>query len=220
MGCNFGDLDNDGWLDFYLGTGDPDFATLIPNRMFRNDGGKRFQEVTTAGGFGHLQKGHGVGFADLDHDGDQDIYAVIGGAFVGDHYRNALYENPGHGHHWIKLHCVGERSNRAAIGTRIRVTVHTADGPRSIYKTVNSGGSFGSSPLRQEIGLGKATSIAEVEVFWPASGVRQTFTSLELDRAYRIQEGAAQAVALSLPRLRFDKQTPVSHAHGFSLTKE
>ena len=43
MGLNFGDLDNDGWLDFYVGTGNPDFSTLVPKRMFRNDGGKRFQ---------------------------------------------------------------------------------------------------------------------------------------------------------------------------------
>ena len=39
MGHNYGDLDNDGWLDFYCGTGDPDFRTLIPNRMFRNANG-------------------------------------------------------------------------------------------------------------------------------------------------------------------------------------
>jgi hypothetical protein len=63
MGANFGDLDNDGWLDFYVGTGDPELGTLIPNRMFRNDGGKRFQDVTTPGGFGQLQKGHGLALA-------------------------------------------------------------------------------------------------------------------------------------------------------------
>ena len=58
MGANFGDLDNDGWLDVYLGTGQPSYQSLLPNRMFRNDGGVRFQDVTTSGGFGHLQKGH------------------------------------------------------------------------------------------------------------------------------------------------------------------
>ncbi|HEY7574767.1 MAG TPA: VCBS repeat-containing protein, partial [Thermoanaerobaculia bacterium] len=46
MGANFGDLDNDGWLDLYLGTGDPGYATLMPNVMLRNDGGRRFQDVT------------------------------------------------------------------------------------------------------------------------------------------------------------------------------
>ena len=56
MGANFGDLDHDGYLDIYLGTGDPFFETLTPNVMLRNDSGKRFQDVTTSGGFGHLQK--------------------------------------------------------------------------------------------------------------------------------------------------------------------
>ncbi|MCQ6458427.1 FG-GAP repeat domain-containing protein, partial [Vibrio parahaemolyticus] len=76
MGCNFGDLDNDGWKDFYLGTGAPDLSTVVPNRMYRNNSGTSFLEVTSAGRFGHIQKGHGITFADFDQDGDQDIYAV------------------------------------------------------------------------------------------------------------------------------------------------
>ena len=167
MGANFGDLDNDGWLDFYLGTGDPSLSTLIPNRMFRNADGKFFQDVTTSGGFGHIQKGHGISFADFDNDGDQDIYEVMGGAYAGDNYRNVLFLNPGHGNHWITLKLEGIRSNRAAMGARIRVTVQTAQGERSIYKTVSTGGSFGASPLRQEIGLGQAKAIRSVEIFWP-----------------------------------------------------
>ena len=79
MGSNFGDIDNDGWPDIYLGTGAPDLNLLIPNRMFRNAEGKFFQDVTTAAGVGHLQKGHAVAFGDIDNDGDQDIYEVIGG---------------------------------------------------------------------------------------------------------------------------------------------
>src|SRR5205085_11190382 len=76
MGSNFGDLDNDGWLDFYLGTGTPDYRAIVPNRMFHNDAGKFFSEVTYSGGFGHIQKGHGVAWGDIDNDGDQDIYMV------------------------------------------------------------------------------------------------------------------------------------------------
>ena len=75
MGANFGDLDNDGFLDFYLGTGAPSYAALMPNLMFRNHDGKYFVDVTSSTGTGHLQKGHGVAFADLDNDGDQDIYS-------------------------------------------------------------------------------------------------------------------------------------------------
>ncbi len=65
MGSNFGDFDNDGYLDFYLGTGEPNLAMLIPNRMFKNVDGKRFAEITASAGAGHLQKGHGVACGDL-----------------------------------------------------------------------------------------------------------------------------------------------------------
>ncbi len=211
MGANFGDLDNDGWLDLYLATGNPDLTTLIPNRMFRNADGKFFQEVTTAGGFGHLQKGHGVAFADLDNDGDQDVYVVMGGAFPGDRFRNALFLNPGNNHRWVKLKLEGTKSNRAAIGARIRVNITTADGPRHIFKTVNSGGSFGSSPLRQEIGLADATGITDVEIVWPSSGIRQVITGLAPGGTYRIREGDDQAVALPSPALKLDLQNERAH---------
>ena len=110
MGANFGDLDNDGFLDFYLGTGFPDYEALIPNKMYWNRGGKKFSDVTTAGGFGHLQKGHGVAFADLDRDGDQDVFEDMGGAFPGDGFGHALFRNPGFGNHWIEVKLVGVRS--------------------------------------------------------------------------------------------------------------
>ena len=121
MGCNFGDLNNDGFLDFYLGTGFPEYESVVPNLMFLNDRGDRFLDVTTSGGFGHLQKGHGVAFADLDNDGDQDVFQELGGWYAGDGYGNALFENPGFGNRWITIQLVGTRSNRSAIGARIRI---------------------------------------------------------------------------------------------------
>lgn len=95
MGSNFGDIDNDGFLDMYLGTGNPDYKSLVPNKMFWNLGGKKFADVTNSARVGHLQKGHGVSFADVDNDGDQDIYIEMGGAFPGDAYQNSFFLNPG-----------------------------------------------------------------------------------------------------------------------------
>src|SRR5262249_15532328 len=112
MGCNFGDLDNDGYPDMYFGTGDPDFTSLWPNVMLRNDRGRRFQDVTTSGGFGHLQKGHGITFADIDNDGDQDVFLQCGGAIKDDKFWDALYENPGHGNHWLTVKLIGVKTNR------------------------------------------------------------------------------------------------------------
>ena len=156
MGSNFGDLDNDGYPDFYLGTGYPPYHSVMPNVMYRNRNGRGFSDVTYAGGFGHLQKGHGVVFADLDNDGDQDIFQQMGGAFPGDRFGNALYENPGFGNHWITIALEGVRSNRSAIGARIRAVVvdEQSGRRRSIYRHVNSGGSFGGNPLRQTLGTG------------------------------------------------------------------
>lgn len=189
MGSNFGDLDNDGFLDMYLGTGDPELSTIVPNRMFRNAEGKFFQDVTTSGGFGHLQKGHGIAFADVDHDGDQDIFQEMGGAFEGDSARSVLYQNPGHGNNWITLKLEGLQSNRSAIGARIRVVVDTPSGERAIFKTVGTGGSFGCSPLRQEIGLGKARAVKLLEITWPATGKTQAFKGLTVNRFYKVREG-------------------------------
>ncbi len=189
MGANFGDLDNDGWLDIYLGTGYPDYESLTPNVMYRNDGGTSFVDVTFAGGFGHLQKGHSVAFADLDHDGDQDVFEQMGGIFPGDRYGDVLYDNPGFGNHWITIRLVGVRSNRSAIGARIRVTIAENGRSRSIYKHVNSGGSFGANPLRQTIGLGQATRIEALEVYWPTTDRTQTFDDVPMDGLIRIVEG-------------------------------
>jgi hypothetical protein len=198
MGGNFGDLDNDGWLDFYIGTGNPDLSSLIPNRMFRNDGGRRFQDVTSSGGFGQLQKGHGVAFGDINNSGTQDIYAVIGGAVTGDHYQNMVFANPGHGNHWIKLKLEGVRTNRGAMGARVKVVILEDGAERAVHRTVGTGGSFGSTTVRQEIGLGRASLIRRVEVFWPVSATTQVLEGLELDRSYHVREGDVSASPLEL----------------------
>jgi hypothetical protein len=191
MGANFGDLDNDGFLDFYAGTGDPNLTTLVLNRMFRNDAGRRFLDVTVAGGVGHLQKGRGVGFSDLDNDGAQELVINLGGAARGDNFLDAIFKNPGFGQRWLKLTLAGARTNRAAIGARVRLRVEGKSGEREIHRSVSSGGSFGASTFRLEIGLGDAERIRELEVFWPGSGRRDRFEGVDLDSSYTLREGEA-----------------------------
>jgi hypothetical protein len=203
MGANFGDLDNDGWLDLYLTTGDPKFEALMPNIMLRNDAARRFQDVTQSGGFGYLQKGHGVSFADFDHDGDQDIYHMLGGLYLGDAFHNVFLLNPGHGGRFLTLRLVGVRSNRMAIGARIRVVVETPAGRREIHRAVGSVSSFGGSPFRQEIGLGEATAIARLEITWPRSGTVQVFEHVPLDSFLRVTEGRDRLEQLPAPRIAY-----------------
>ena len=189
MGSNFGDLDGDGYLDFYLGTGYPPYFALMPNVMYWNRSGERFDDVTTAGGFGHLQKGHGVAFLDFDNDGDADLFEQMGGALAGDKFNDVLYENPGFGHHWLVVELIGVGANRAAIGARIHVRVFDAGRSRSIYKHVNSGGSFGASSVRRQlIGLGKAERIDAVEISWPGSDALETRTGVALDSVLRVKQ--------------------------------
>ena len=134
MGSNFGDLDADGFLDFYLGTGYPDYEAVMPNVLYRSLGGERFVDVSLAAGFGHLQKGHAVVFADIDSDGDLDVFEQMGGAFPGDGFGDALFENPGFGNRWLGLRLVGKGSNRSAIGARIRVdVVECGTGVREVF---------------------------------------------------------------------------------------
>jgi tetratricopeptide (TPR) repeat protein len=192
MGSNFGDLNGDGYLDYYLGTGYQDYEALMPNLMFLNDGGSGFTEISMAGGFSHLQKGHAVSFADLDNDGDQDVFIVMGGAFAGDGFANALFENPGFGNHWIAIDLVGTTSNRSAIGARVHLVIDDDGVKRSIYRWVNSGGSFGANPLRQHIGISKATRVELLEVHWPASDQVQQFRNVAVDQRIEITEGEPQ----------------------------
>jgi hypothetical protein len=213
MSLNYGDLDNDGWLDFYLGTGTPDLGMLVPNRMFRNAEGRRFQEVTTAGNFGHLQKGHGISFGDLDNDGDQDIYAQMGGAYLGDKAISALFRNPGNASAWLGLELVGVRASRQGQGARIKLTVDSPKGPRTIYRTVGTGGSFGASPLRQEIGLGAARRIDSVDILWPGSAEPQRIDGLEPRRRYRITQGDPKAEPVTWPANTAPKRPAATPHH-------
>ena len=192
MGAGFGDLDNDGWLDLYLGTGDSTYQALLPNRLFRNAEGRAFQDVTTAADLGSLQKGHGVAFADLRGSGFEDVFEEMGGAQPGDIYQSALYRNPGNGNHSVTLALEGVRSNRAAYGARIDVAVRPSPNApvRHIYRTVGYGSSFGGNPLRQHIGIGTATRVSAITVTWPTTGVVDHLRDVAADRSYKLREGS------------------------------
>ena len=96
---------------------------------------------------------------DWDRDGDVDLFVEMGGAVNGDRYHNILFQNPGQGNHWLTVKLVGQKTNRAAIGARIKV-VTGGERPLTIHRHVSSGSSFGANPLEQTIGLGKADRVA------------------------------------------------------------
>jgi hypothetical protein len=205
MGSNFGDFNNDGFLDFYLGTGDPNLNSLVPNRMFLNLAGKQFAEVTKASGTGNLQKGHGVACGDWDCDGNVDLFIQMGGAVSGDKYHNILFQNPGTEHRWLTVKLVGTRSNRAAMGAHLVVTTKGPDASE-IHRWVSSGSSFGANPLEQTIGLGAATEIESLSITWPATGLTQKFSNVGTNCYVEITEGSDKLEVVERPVIRLREE--------------
>ncbi|HMV70130.1 MAG TPA: CRTAC1 family protein, partial [Myxococcota bacterium] len=202
MGGGFGDLDMDGFPDIYLGTGGTSYDAIEPNIAYHNSGGVRFLDVTSSVGMGHLQKGHGVCFGDIDEDGDEDLWADIGGAFPGDRFGNALFLNPTEGRHSVHLRLEGTTANRSAIGAHVRIVTPG----RTFHHWVGTGGSFGANSLQVEGALGDETEVVRVEIDWPY-GETEVVDPIEIDAVTWIRQG--EGAVRSRPLLRM----PIAEGH-------
>lgn len=190
MGANYGDVDNDGYLDLYLGTGEFNMWAVMPNRLFVNTEGKNFEDHSFSSGLAMIQKGHGVSFGDYDQDGDQDIFHTIGGAVEGDIFQNYLYQNNSANGNWINLNLVGHKSNKLALGARIELKL---DSGKSVHRTVSTGGSFGNNSITLEIGLGSSEQIKSIIVKWPnADFTSCEFKNISINQSYEILESACK----------------------------
>jgi hypothetical protein len=173
----WGDYDGDGDEDLYL-------TVDGPNRLFRNEGGGRFTDVTEEAGVGNSGFGVGTAFGDLDNDGDLDLVVT---ADAGEPNRLWLYDGRT-GHHWLGLRLRGTRSNRSADGARVAVT--TAAG--SFVQEVSGGAGRGSqNSLPLEFGLGAASVVGELTVRWP-SGTVQKLRNVTVDRFLDLVEPATE----------------------------
>jgi hypothetical protein len=177
ISCNAGDIDNDSWEDFFVTNGFSDNTT--PNVLFQNDGDGTFTDVTSVIGGGAFD-GRGVAFADFDNDGDLDLAVT---ADAGDPTR--LWRNDTRtANSWLTLELDGSCSNRSAIGARIEVTTDLG----SYAKEVSGGAGRGSqNSLPVEFGLGMASTVSQVRIFWP-SGVTQTLAGVGLDQILPVVE--------------------------------
>ncbi len=194
-GANFGDLDNDGFLDFYLATGYPGVEAVVPNLMYRSRDGRAFQDVTWAGGFGHLQSGQAVAFADWDNDGDEDVYARMGGMLPRERFRDAYYRNPGFDANWVAVELRGKQSNYYGRGAVVTARFGSGDARTETMRVVGGTGSYGSNPHRLHLGLGAATNV-EIEIQWPAGG-RQRLR-IDANQRVLVTEGVDQVATLQL----------------------
>jgi tetratricopeptide (TPR) repeat protein len=197
MGANFGDVDNDGFLDVYLGSGNPSFTSTLPYVLMRNKEGKSFVDITQSSGTGELHKGHAVVFADLTRQGNEDILTRVGGAIPPDEHNVRVFENPGNTNDWLNVRLVGVKTNRSGVGAEIHVTVQDGSAaPRSIYRTVGQTSSFGANPMEQHIGLGPSAHDIALDIWWPATRTRQHFTGVEKDQYIEIKEFATSYTKL------------------------
>lgn len=207
MGCNYGDINNDGYPDYYLGTGSPDYRSIVPNRFFLNQRGQFFVDKTFDFGLGHIQKGHAIAFIDIDEDGDQDIYANMGGAFQGDKFPNAFFLNPGTSNDWIKIKLEGNESNKFGIGARIKVSLKNLNtGKLKLkYSKISSGASFGANPLIAHIGLESGYNIELIEINWPnGENTWIPYEGLKKNEFYLIKE-LNQSIS-KIPHKKIDLQ--------------
>jgi hypothetical protein len=111
----------------------------------------------------------------------------------------------GNGNHFLNLKLVGHKSNRDAMGARIRIL---AGGLSQIREIAGGGSYLSQSDLRASFGLGKSTHVDSVEISWP-SGQKQVFRDIEADKFYSIDEGAPKiSLQHFVPRAQTPKRDP------------
>lgn len=190
-GAGLCDFDNDGWRDIFISTGHvyPEIAgrrltvNFADRRiLYRNTGHGHFEDVGAKAGPGITQPhtSRGCAFGDFDNDGDVDILVINMNAppsLLRNEYKT--------GNHWLKVKCIGTKSNRSAIGARVRVVT----GTHSQIDEVMSGASYISqNDFRLHFGLGQAREVDQVAVRWP-SGTEESFSHIEANQLVYIQEG-------------------------------
>jgi enediyne biosynthesis protein E4 len=196
LGCAWGDYDNDGWLDLYVGNeGDPGLIPTVVNFLYHNNGDGTFSKVTTGSPVNEYSDSWGVTWADYDNDGFLDLFASRG-----EGRGNYLYHNNGNSNNWLTVKLVGTVSNRSAIGAKVRVRATIARVSRWQLRQITGGSGFaGHNELRANFGLGDATNVETLSIEWP-SGVVQTLTNVPAKQILTVVEhqlGATNAPILT-----------------------
>jgi hypothetical protein len=170
--CFFFDADNDGLLDIFAANGhvaddisrvQPKVTYAQPAHLYRNSGRARYSNVaSTSPALSKPVVARGAAHVDIDNDGDQDLVVTVNNGPA------RLLRNDGRGGRALRLSLVGVKSNRSAIGAKVRVT--SAGTTRMAM--VKTGSSYLSqSELPLTFGLGTASKVEQVEIRWPSGQV-------------------------------------------------
>jgi hypothetical protein len=181
----FLDYNNDGWKDLFSANGDVD--NLVPNApqhdsLFENVDGKQFVDVSEQMGADFLRVGfqRGSAIADLNNDGFPDLVVTSL-----NRKPRILLNSGGNGNHWLLIELTGRKSNRDAIGAKVKLTTPSG---RTLHNHVTvSVGFMSSSDRRVHFGLGGETSAASLEIRWPG-GATQILKNVAADQILKVEE--------------------------------
>lgn len=203
FGLRFMDYDNDGAIDIFMAAGHvldnieryrSDVYYNEPKLMFRNLGRGIFENVSSRMGRDFLlpRASRGCAVGDFDNDGDLDILVNHCGQPA-----QLLRNDGGNANHWLELLLIGTKSNRDAVGARVKL----AAGDLTIHDQRKGGMSYQSSQdPRLHFGLGQRTKVDAIEIVWP-SGATTKLSDIKADQILAVKEGSG-IVERSFPRMK------------------
>lgn len=185
MSSQVADVDNDGYPEIVLGTGNPALDWAEPKPLFRSGGTGRFLDIAGSAGLIHYGMLHGIAFSDYDDSGNLSMCGSFGGFYWGSRETSRLYRNLGCRNKALEVRLVGVHSNRDAIGARVTAFVNN----RRILNWVNGGNGFGALNSRTvHIGVAGDSMVDLLQLDWP-SGHHQTFRNVPAGQRIEIVEG-------------------------------
>jgi hypothetical protein len=188
-GCSYGsawgDYDNDGDLDLYVAniTGG---VSSGKDFFYRNDGAGSFTKLFDCEIVDEIEDSYSAAWGDYDRDGDLDIFVARADGV--DEADNGFYKNNGNENNWINIKCVGEASNGAAIGTKVRVKANIGGEPVWQMCEISAQTGFGSqNSLEVHFGLGDALIVDTVVIEW-TTGVSQEIANVDVNQLLEITD--------------------------------
>jgi hypothetical protein len=183
-GHTWGDFDLDGDIDVAIANG-TEGTEHVQNQLYLNDGAANFVAVTGEEFVTNAHISAGIAWADIDMDGDLDLYVANWGDGDQD---NVMYQNQARGT-WLKLSLVGSASNRMAVGARVTITTRLAgqSSQQVRWLSATTGYASQNEPVLH-FGLAGATNVETLRIDWP-SGRHNTFENITANQHLRINEG-------------------------------